>query len=1025
MNKLQYLRLGVLSSAIMLSFSASASIEVDRSQLRLAPTSQTPVSSKGIYIVQLKGESGIRKAVAGKSLPTRTSTQALSIDYDANSASTQSYILQLLNKQRSIIAATGIPKPLHTYGHTFNGFSVKLSDKQVQILKTNPDVLNVWPEEVMKLDTANTPEYLGLTKSGGLHLNGMKGEDVIIGVIDTGINPVHPSFSDDGSYSSPEELGWSGTCDNSTDQTFTCSNKLIGARFFNASFNAASTMAASDIASPRDTDGHGSHTASTAGGNVVPASYHDTDAGIASGMAPRARIASYKACWDAVNPDEKGCYPGDTMAAIEAAVEDGVDVINYSIGGSLTQLLTATSTAFLNASIAGVYTATSAGNDGPDVSTTGMPVPWVTNVGAATYDGVSITDALQVTSAETTESVISLEGTITQPLSVSGNVTGKIVVAEPLDGCFVDEQSAALTNATDILDNIALIKRGACNFSEKIERAQLAGARAVVVYSDGRPITVMGGTGSYNIPGVMVDNLTGEAINADTTNGEEIEVAMGPGITLTQMQTGGMMGDFSSRGPSLAVADLAVPDIAAPGVTILAAAPNGDDFGYLTGTSMASPHIAGIGALIKEVHPTWTPAMIQSAMMTTARQDITKEDGITPADPFDFGAGHVVPNDAINPGLVYNAIWADYAGFICGKADEANFVPSEFGNSCDAFANAGFLGGADYNQPSVTVSELGAARTITRQVTNVTSEEVTFTATLVSPEGIDAEVFVYVEGAFVATESMTIAAGKTATYALSMSPTETSELDTWKFGSISWSDGIHNSRIPLSVKAILPPQIEVVSEIVTDAEIERPRMIFPVTTNYNGVMKVKGHGMAAGEFNVGQVSQDADRDFTFNEASLGVNIMLVEPETKIVRFALYGDQLPNPAMDLDLYIYQCTLWNCALVGSSLNAGSDESVTLFNPEVRNNDAPGNVYLAFVHGYDLAGEENVLYPLNEFHVGSLQRNLNVRARSTAREGSQTRVSLNMRDLIKGQHYLGGVSFTNGEDDDIGFTLIEVNR
>src|SRR5690606_29419917 len=156
--------------------------------------------------------------------------------------------------------------------------------------------------------------------------------------------------------------------------------------------------------------------------------------------------------------------------------------------------------------------------------------------------------------------------------------------------------------------------------------------------------------------------------------------------------------------PNLAVADLMVPDITAPGVKILAAGPAGDDFAYLQGTSMASPHIAGIGALLKQAHPDWSPAAIQSAIITTARQNLVKEDGATPATPFDMGAGYVVPNSAVNPGLVYDAGIYDYLGFICGKADEAASVPNNYGISCGAFENAGYLGGADYNQPSITVS---------------------------------------------------------------------------------------------------------------------------------------------------------------------------------------------------------------------------------------------------------------------------------------------------------------------------------
>ncbi|WP_416306258.1 S8 family serine peptidase [Neptunicella sp. SCSIO 80796] len=1021
MKNVSYRRLGILSSALVLSFGVSAAAsDIDRSQLQLSDTqpNKAVAKAKELYIVQMKGESAIRHSVNLDNIPKRVSANAISINYNAQSSSAQTYLAQLTAKRNSLIAATGIAQPLHTYGHTFNGFSVKLSAKQVEVLKASPDVLNVWREEAMQMDTTNTPLFLGLTEAGGLHMSGLQGEDVIVGVVDSGINPEHPSFADDGSYTDPAALGWTGTCDNSTDPTFTCNNKLIGAKYFNETASSVGPLADYEIVSPRDVDGHGSHTASTAAGNVVAADYQGADAGIASGMAPRARVAAYKACWDLVDPDDSGCYYGDTMAAIEAAVEDGVDVINFSIGGSLTTLLTPPAQAFLDASIAGVYSVTSAGNDGPDVSTVGMPVPWVTNTAAATYEGFSLADAARVNTGTLADTVIEAPQGAYKPLDEEG-ITGELAIVTPLDAC------SAVTNPESIAGKFALLQRGGCNFTVKIANAEAAGASAVVVFNNVSDAPIpMAGDPAATVSAVMISLENGNTIMSDIDSGTAVSMTLSTAYKLPSEEHGNIMADFSSRGPNLAVADLMVPDITAPGVKILAAASQGDDFAYLQGTSMASPHIAGIGALLKQAHPDWSPAAIQSAIMTTARQNVVKEDESTPATPFDMGAGYVVPNSAVNPGLVYDAGIYDYLGFICGKANEAASVPNNYGISCGAFENAGYLGGADYNQPSITVSELGQPRSIIRYVTNVSGAAATFNATVEAPEGVDVNVLVYNGSSFVSASSMTIADGGLGIYAVTLSQNNP-QLDAWKFGSISWSDGIHNARIPLSVKAVLPPQIEVVSELVYQADTERPRILIPVTTNYNGRLFANGHGMAEAEYNLGLVYQDEDQAFTFNEDSLGFNVMTVQPGTKAVRFALYTEQLPDAAMDLDLFVYACHEWSCTQVGTSTSVTSDESVTIVDPEALNDEAAGNVYIAFVHGYNLNGAPGVYYYLNEFHVADQENNLSVRASSIARDGGVTRVSFSMVNIEEGQHYLGGVSFENGEGQDIGFTLVEVNR
>ncbi len=1009
------------STALLSAGGASA---FDRNQLVLAKGQATPSASKSVYIVKLRDEAATTRAQQlSKTTPKKGAQQQQ--QYDPNSASNRSYISQLKNKHRSVIMATGISEPLYTYAHTFNGFAVTLTAKEVSAVEAHPDVVAVFKDERMPLNTVNTPEFLGLSGPGGLH-SSFDGEDVIIGIVDTGINFDHPSFADDGSYSSAASLGWAGACDNSTDATITCNNKLIGAQFFNASAiasNAGVSFASGEHESPRDFDGHGSHVASTAGGNAVPASVLGASAGTAKGMAPRARIASYKACWSFADASRDGCYGGDTMAAIEAATADGVNVINYSIGGSLTTLITGPSLAMMDAANAGIFVATSAGNSGPDAGTVGMPVPWVTNVAASTYTGSTVSSGINVTGGTFDgQSLIADPAGFGPTLADTGDISGDLAVASPLDGC------SALTNPAEIAGKIALIQRGACAFSVKVENAEAAGALAVVVFNNqpGQGPIVMGGSSSTGIASVMIGTDDGSTIAADLAGGATVTAGLSAANTASRPSVGNLMADFSSRGPNLAVADLIVPDITAPGVAILAASPVGGNFRYLQGTSMSSPHIAGIAALVKQAHPDWTPAAMRSAMMTTARQNLVKEDGSTPADPFDFGAGHVVPAAAINPGLVFDAGLADYVGFVCGKSDEVGTIESLYGAGiCGVLASNGYGPGSNYNHPTIAVSELGSPTFVTRYVTNTSSAASTYTGTLNAPAGINASLYVFNDatGSFEPSNTLTIDPGQTRAFGVAMERT-TAPFDVWQFGDVIWQDAAHTVRSALAIKTILPPQIETVGSVTTEATRSTHRVILPVTSNFTGRMYAEGHGMAPAVPEPGTVFQDPDSDYSFNEPELGFHLVEVAPGTKALKFALNTADLPNPAMDLDLYVYACPGFSCSLVGYSANASSDEQVVVINPEALQL-AESSAYVVFVHGWSLAGDEFVDYNLDVTQVAGNEGNLVVRSRSNVREGQVTNTYMFMRNLEAGKRYLGGVSYTNDAGEDIGFTLVDVVR
>ncbi len=1025
------IRTALITAAASVAFVSVASLATStdayKDKLTLAKGSAVSSAKKDLYIVQLRDAPAISHVLEAKTPLAAPSSTKSKKKYDATSSAARSYTDTLRAKQLAVLKTVQKSQPIYHYTHAFNGFSAQLTPAQANKLRSNPDVAMVWQDELQQLTTANTPEFLGLNGPSGQHTLGVKGEGVIVGIIDTGIWPEHPSFADDGSYGDPAELGWNGECITGEDEAFHCNNKLIGARYFKDAFEAAYAILPDEYISPRDADGHGSHVAGTAAGNEnVTAVLQGTEIATVTGMAPRARIAMYKACWNSDAP-ERGCFYGDVMASIEAAIADGVDVINMSIGGSLTDLTTPPATQFLIAADAGVFAAVSAGNSGPDASTVGTPAPWVTNVAASSYDGESAVKALEIVEGPQAGSrFIAEEGSITRPLSETGDVVENVVVATPLEACFVGGEATPLDNANALAGKIALIQRGSCAFSEKVLRAQASGATAVIVFnnSPAAPI-VMGGDGTgISIPGMMIGLDDGASI-VDAL-AAEIPVVAKLSASSFQMvaEVGNVMADFSSRGPNLSTMDVIKPDITAPGVKILAAHTAGPMFGvqgetfrYLQGTSMSSPHIAGLAALLVEQHPDWTPAMIKSALMTTARQNVVKEDGETPADPFDFGAGHAMPAVAADPGLVYDAGVFDYLAFMCGLG-EGDFVVSLSGYSCDAFVNAGYsIDPSQLNLPSIAIAELDRTESIARWVTNVGGTG-TYTATVESPAGVNVSV-----ATAAGDGSLTLANGATGWYVLNFELTDAAVFDQWVFGSVSWSDGAgHVVRSPIAVKPVAPQLVDAPATLSTTIKAPKGTISYPVLTNYSGRFYANAHGLVPATYTLDYVLEDNDAEYAFNEPGLGLVFLDVPEGTKVAKFTLSNARVDVEGADLDMYVYRCEGWSCAQVGASLNAASEESVILIDPTPAADIGVGDTYLVFVHGYSLGDAESANYILASWMVGDTDSNTQLRARSIAREGRYTNITLRLKEVIAGAEYLGAVSYMDGDRNDQGLTVIE---
>ncbi len=759
------------------------------------------VDKSGVYIVQMKNDPAI--AYLGDIAKYKATKPGKGQKINPKSANVKKYVAYLDSTHDQALSSVGASGKIYSYHYALNGFAAILTSAQVKALRVRGDVVNVWRDEIRQPTTDTTPDYLGLTGEGGVWDTQGKGEDVIVGIIDTGIWPEHPSFSDQNDFSNatgnsgkrnlaygPAPAGWNGSCQ--SGEQFSqddCNNKLIGARYYPDGFSAHghSGLLVSEYLSPRDSDGHGSHTASTAAGNEGPINTINGEP--VSGMAPRARIAVYKVCWEP-RVGDGGCAGSDSAAAIDQAVADGVDVINFSIGGSSTSFSGPDDIAFLFAAAAGVFVATSNGNAGPGAQTTGTPagVPWITAVGATQDDQVVSSKFTVNAPVSVADGYDSIAGDSDVTLSDTGPITADV---EPASDPVACGPIVAMPG------KIALVSRGDCSFSLKFNNAAAAGAIAIVVYNNVDGLITMTAPGT-TIPGVMISQADGALLEAE----------VGVNATLEALSGDNRIAGFSSRGPNGGAPDIIKPDVAAPGVSIIAAG-GSTPYISISGTSMASPHVAGVFALLKEAHPAWTPAMAKSALMTSARQDLKKTTGPNDADPFDIGAGAIVPAGAFAPGLVYDAGLFDYAAFSCENNYQI-FTDA----SCDFVIGDGFpTDASDLNLASIGVADLVGSQTVTRTVTSVTPGTTTFDAVIAAPAGIDV---------VVSPMQLVLAEDESATFTVEFSPNGATAWGNWTFGSLTWTNdaGASDARSPIAIRPLLSTNANVFTKTVDEPTAE-------------------------------------------------------------------------------------------------------------------------------------------------------------------------------------------------------------
>ncbi|KDP28708.1 hypothetical protein JCGZ_14479 [Jatropha curcas] len=650
-------------------------------------------------------------------------------DHIVNSVSAVETHVNILSsvKKRQVHEFEAKESIVYSYTKSFNAFAAKLSKAEAAELSRLDQVLSVFPNKYHRLHTTKSWDFIGLPSKARRNLKMER--NIVVGLLDTGITPESESFRGDGFGPPPKK--WNGTCGHFANFTG-CNNKLIGARYFKLDGNPDPN----DIFSPVDVDGHGTHTSSTVAGNLIPdASLFGLARGAARGAVPAARVAMYKVCWAS-----SGCSDMDILAAFEAAITDGVDVISVSIGGATADYVSdSLAIGAFHAMRKGIITTASAGNDGPSSGTVANHAPWLLTVAASGID-------------RQFRSKIEL-----------GN--GKTVSGVGVNSFESKQQLYPLVSGADVARNSANKDNARFCLDGSMEPSKVKGKLVyceLQVWGSDSVVKGIGGIGAvvesaqfldaaqiFMTPGTMVNVTVGDAIN------DYIHSTKSPSAVIYRSHEvkipAPFVASFSSRGPNPLSEHLLKPDVAAPGIDILASYTplrsltglKGDTqyskFTLMSGTSMAGPHVAGVAAYVKSFHPNWSAATIKSAILTTAKPMSPRANNDA---EFAYGAGQVNPTRARNPGLVYDMDEMSYIQFLCHEGYRGSSLAVLIGKK--SINCSSLLPGFGYDALNYPTMQLSARNdkqptvgVFRRTVTNVGPSPSIFNATIKAPKGVE------------------------------------------------------------------------------------------------------------------------------------------------------------------------------------------------------------------------------------------------------------------------------------------------
>ncbi|CAN1322935.1 CO(2)-response secreted protease [Linum perenne] len=689
---------------------------------------------------------------------------------------------------------------VRTYKHRISGFAARLTADEARSIAKQPGVVSVIPDTYYQLHTTRSWDFLKYETGVEIYSNpgpsqttSPPGSDVVIGIIDTGIWPESKSFGGD---SMNQKLsGWNGTCMTTSDFNSTsCNGKIVGARFYHDP-------------QARDFVGHGTHVASTAAGvEVQNASFYGLAAGTAKGGSPGSRIAVYRVC------TPSGCRSSSILAAFDDAIADGVNVLSVSLGASSFSMPDfkedTISIGAFHAVLSGITVVCSAGNDGPDPSTVVNGAPWILTVAATTIDRDFESDVVLGGGK-----IVKMQGVFTLiSLVVSYTQVAKCMILVMIGfnmccrSCIPGTIDKAKVNGTIVLcDN----KDQGYSISEKEEAVSSQGGVGVILVND---LTRRVASTFRSFPAVVVSSTKAAEIISYINSTKNPVATILPTVAATKYKPAPEIAYFSARGPSLTSANIIKPDIAAPGVNIVAAwmgndlneTPEGKDpplYNVLSGTSMSCPHVSGLAAVVKSHNPSFGPSHIKSAIMTTAsdlnndKSPITTHSGAV-ATAYDYGAGEMSPTAPLQPGLVYETTTVDYLNFLCYHGYNtttikliANSIPADF--ACPKDSSLDLI--SNINYPSISVKMSGQqSKNVSRTLTNVAVDgESTYTfTTTMGGKGVSVQVY--------PTQLQFAKNGQKLTYYATFSTTGSS-LKEDVFGAITWSSSKFKVRTPFVV----------------------------------------------------------------------------------------------------------------------------------------------------------------------------------------------------------------------------------
>ncbi|KAF8049851.1 hypothetical protein N665_2109s0002 [Sinapis alba] len=688
-------------------------------------------------------------------------------------------------------------KGIHHYKHAFRGFSAMLTEAEAATLSGHDEVVSVFEDPMLELHTTRSWDFLdslsGVSSSFPIYNSFHGSSDIIIGVVDTGIWPESPSFSDKGFGEIP--LKWKGICMEGADfNKFNCNRKLIGARYYKST----------GATSARDSNGHGTHTASTAAGaHVDGVSDRGLARGTAKGGQPGCRVAAYKTC------TADGCPGSAMLKAMDDAVHDGVDIISISIGLSAAftsdYLSDPIAIGAFHAELKGIMVIASAGNDGPNASTVTNVAPWLFTVAASNIDR-DFQSSVILGSGKVIRGTGIHFSNATRPKAYSlvyaRNAAAASKPVEDARTCLPGSLDPKKVSGKVV---VCVMPRDAVTTKQIIKVVvEDAGARGLILVNQKEKIRA---SDFGRFPFSEVDMTDGYKILKYILHTKRPTVIILPTVEVKPTKPAPVVALFSSRGPSSLTENILKPDVMAPGVSILAALPppktakpSTPEFGLRSGTSMSCPHVSGAAAFVKAHRPSWTPSMIKSALMTTAithdnmRRPVTNTSGLT-STPHETGAGEINPNRAINPGLVFETTTQDYLQFLCyygysqktisKTLTKATKFSSSKKTSKDLISNI--------NYPSISIGNLrrGQRKMIERSVRNVGPERnVTYVAHIEAPEGLVVKV---APKRLVFEENVDKVSFKVWFYGEKSAPKR------YHHGSLEWSDGYHSVRSVFSV----------------------------------------------------------------------------------------------------------------------------------------------------------------------------------------------------------------------------------